>query len=175
MVRRESSTFRNNSANTEEGLAAHETAVALRYLTPCFPETRVGGLLMSHPEMRCRAFQACWLQACFAQTLKGREASSTGRSPRQPPVETSAQSTGFREVTDRAAGCPGIRCPLHLGQGGPPPPRRLPHSRVCLQVPKPKPRRRSVSSPPTLGKILRAERLVRLPDFFLGTSRLPAG
>ena len=23
------------------------------------------------------------------------------------------------EVTDRAAGCPGIRCPLHLGQGGP--------------------------------------------------------
>ena len=84
---------------------------------------------MSHPEMRCRAFQACWLQACFAQTLKGREASSTGRSPRQPPVETSAQSTGFREVTDRAAGCPGIRCPLHLGQGGPhptPPPAGFP-------------------------------------------------
>lgn len=48
------------------------------------------------------------------------EASSTGRSARQPAVETS-QSTGFREVTDRAAGGPGIQCPFTWDKEAPAP------------------------------------------------------
>lgn len=57
--------------------------------------------------------------------------------------------------------------PPSPGTGRPPPPRRLPHSRVCLQAPKPKPRK-SISSPLTLGRISRAERLES--DFLISFS-----
>ena len=95
------------------------------------------------------------------------EASSTGRSARQPPVETS-QSTGFREVTDRQQEALEVSAPSP-GTGRPLPPRRLPHSRVCFQAPQPKSRGRSSSSPPnTQQDVVEESRASRVgpPDFF---------
>ena len=95
------------------------------------------------------------------------EASSTGRSARQPPVETS-QSTGFREVTDRQQEALEVSAPSP-GTGRPLPHRGLPHSRVCFQAPQPKSRGRSSSSPPnTQQDVVEESRASRgrPPDFF---------